>query len=872
VFTLRLFGGFALEGLDGTPGPRITHRRAEALLALLALAGSRGCTRHRVLGLLWPDADEAHARHTLRDALLLVRQALGADAVLAEGDALRLNPAVLTTDVIEFTRSIGSAPLADAVRVYRGPLLEGFFLDGAAEFEQWLLGERTRLAREYAEAVERLASDAETRGAPSEAASWWARAVEHDPDNTRLVIRRMHALVASGDRANALAEAESHRRRLVQELEVEPDPELEEAVARIRRGNAVPVSARTSPASDRPVAVRAAAADLRVSPAPVSPASRQAQPPSRKPRRSVAIAFGGLAFVAVAVAAAAMLRARPLDITAIDLIQVTNAPGVEFTPAISPDGNGVAYLAGPISAPRLFLRSAVNAATGAAVRLGDTARGSEWFPSWTPGGQSVRYWSCPPIGPAPWTSGCEWMEMGSLGGAVRTVVLPEPRHPRLDAYASWSPDGSRVLFVAEDTTWAVTTPGGPTTRLPVQAGARSIAWSPDGRRIAYVTGNPYWSTQGAWLGGSTIWVAGVTGDPPLQITTDDYLNASPVWLDARHLLFVSDRDGQRAVYCREIGPRRVRGEPRIVARLTDPHTMSYSAATRRLAYAKFTPRGNIWMYPLGRGTPLSVRDGRQVTAGNQVIQSMDLSPDGHWIAYDMELGGHPQLYTMPASGGQATLRTSGPEGGTGPRWSPDGREMVFSRSDRIMVMSVAGGAPTPVASDSLGGWYPSWSPDGRHIAFQSARSGQVMIWLASRDSAGGPWHEPVQLSDSSCFVPDWAPDGTRLACRGGSGGLRFVAARTGHTVTGDQLTANHLRPLGTPHYARDGKTIYYAATDQADRRGIWALPVAGGRARLVVAFDDPALAWLGGLLVGPDRLYLTVGEHQSDIWVATLRW
>jgi hypothetical protein len=40
----------------------------------------------------------------------------------------------------------------------------------------------------------------------------------------------------------------------------------------------------------------------------------------------------------------------------------------------------------------------------------------------------------------------------------------------------------------------------------------------------------------------------------------------------------------------------------------------------------------------------------------------------------------------------------------------------------------------------------------------------------------------------------------------------------------------------------------------------------------VVAFDDPALAFLGGLSVGPDRLYLTLGEYESDIWVATLRW
>ncbi len=52
------------------------------------------------------------------------------------------------------------------------------------------------------------------------------------------------------------------------------------------------------------------------------------------------------------------------------------------------------------------------------------------------------------------------------------------------------------------------------------------------------------------------------------------------------------------------------------------------------------------------------------------------------------------------------------------------------------------------------------------------------------------------------------------------------------------------------------------------------MPAAGGPARLVIAFDDPALIASGGGLisVGPDRLYLTVSEYESDIWVAKLKW
>jgi len=50
------------------------------------------------------------------------------------------------------------------------------------------------------------------------------------------------------------------------------------------------------------------------------------------------------------------------------------------------------------------------------------------------------------------------------------------------------------------------------------------------------------------------------------------------------------------------------------------------------------------------------------------------------------------------------------------------------------------------------------------------------------------------------------------------------------------------------------------------------MPPAGRAARLVVAFDDPALTSGLSFNVGPDRLYLTVAEYESDIWVATLKY
>ena len=90
-------------------------------------------------------------------------------------------------------------------------------------------------------------------------------------------------------------------------------------------------------------------------------------------------------------------------------------------------------------------------------------------------------------------------------------------------------------------------------------------------------------------------------------------------------------------------------------------------------------------------------------------------------------------------------------------------------------------------------------------------------------------------------------------------------------VRSDMAAGNRLSRLGELRYSRDGRTIYASALRQDGRQGIWAIPVSGGPARLVVAFDDPAVT-AESFSVGPDRVYLTVSEFESDIWVAKLRW
>ena len=268
MFRLRVLGGFALEGPSGAAPPTRPQRRGDAVLAVLAVCGDLGCTRERLVALLWPESDEARARQGLRDALYAIRRALAPGAVPSGGRLLRLDPTVVVSDVLTFTQALASGRHADAVRAYAGPLLEGFHVDDAAEFEHWLDGERRRLAREYAEALAHLATAAERAGSWQEAVQWWGRAVEHDPLNSHLVLQHLRVLGAIGDRAGAIKVADVHGRRLREELDLGPDSEVLANIERIRMGEA-PARQGLLP---RPV------------PGPAGPTqSADEPPPSREP-------------------------------------------------------------------------------------------------------------------------------------------------------------------------------------------------------------------------------------------------------------------------------------------------------------------------------------------------------------------------------------------------------------------------------------------------------------------------------------------------------------------------------------------------------------------------------------------------------------
>jgi DNA-binding SARP family transcriptional activator len=279
VFFLKLLGCAALER-DGVPvSGRAVHRRRMALLAVLAAARGRMVGRERVIGYLWPDHPGDAARHLLSESLYILRKTLGDDAIVAAGDEISLDPAVVGSDVAQFQAALDADEPERAAALYAGPFLDGFYVSEAPDFERWAEQERDRLARAHARALEALAEGAEAVGQPLRAAEWWKRLAKEDPFSSRVALRVMQALEAGGERAAAVRHASVHAALVRQELGAEPDAEIDALARRLRE------APRPAPAEAPVLAPAAASARTAVAAAPVettvttvAPAPRPAAP------------------------------------------------------------------------------------------------------------------------------------------------------------------------------------------------------------------------------------------------------------------------------------------------------------------------------------------------------------------------------------------------------------------------------------------------------------------------------------------------------------------------------------------------------------------------------------------------------------------
>jgi TolB-like protein/DNA-binding SARP family transcriptional activator len=324
-----------------------------ALLVYLATATPRGFhSRDTLLGLFWPELDQERARNALRQALHYLRRSLGGDVVLGRGDReVGIGEGVLGCDAVMFDQAIEEGRHEEAVALYRGDLLPGFYIEEAPEAERWLEEERARRRRAVVEAAWALARREEEEGELRAAGMWARRAAAFEPHDEAVLRRLLDLLERAGEPAAALEAFAEFERRLEAEYELSPSAATVEQVERIRRqagsgghhaehrvgAPAGPASATVQPASgtalpDIPGVVSAAAEPLApAAPSLEAPAAAAPAPPPRRAalsRKRMGAVAAALAAVAVSVSWLALRGGgeAPADAAAAD------APGIAVLP------------------------------------------------------------------------------------------------------------------------------------------------------------------------------------------------------------------------------------------------------------------------------------------------------------------------------------------------------------------------------------------------------------------------------------------------------------------------------------------------------------------------------------------------------------
>ena len=181
--------------VDGEP-LAVDTRKAVALLAYLAVSG-RPQAREQVAALLWPDQDDAHSRSALRRTLSTLRTGLGGRWVATSGDAVALEGDDRRLDLAELRSLVASCaehghersetcrdcvdPLRRAAALARGGFMDGFTLRDSPEFDDWQRFEAEGIAREVAQALERLVEACAGAGLAGEAVEQARRLLSLDP-------------------------------------------------------------------------------------------------------------------------------------------------------------------------------------------------------------------------------------------------------------------------------------------------------------------------------------------------------------------------------------------------------------------------------------------------------------------------------------------------------------------------------------------------------------------------------------------------------------------------------------------------------------------------------------------------------------------
>jgi eukaryotic-like serine/threonine-protein kinase len=333
----------------------------------------------------------------------------------------------------------------------------------------------------------------------------------------------------------------------------------------------------------------------------------------------------------------------------------------------------------------------------------------------------------------------------------------------------------------------------------------------------------------------------------VQVSLRPVVHASPAWApDGGSLLYAAEVGETRKIFLRRLGSedeRQVtRGDRDDLQPACSPDGRRVVFVRARAAGVRLEPGdvfgqhvdGDLWSVDLATGEETRLAEG---------AFNPSFSPDGTRIAVDASWAGPRRLWIVDAHGRNPQQLTSDVSEAIvhlRPRWSPDGRRLVFQNVERtkfdVRVLDVASRALSWVTNDAVQDIAPAWSPSGRFIYFSSHRSGGLNVWRVPVSLSGKPVGRLQQLTNGAGQDVEvtLSPDGARFA---------FATLRQNADIWRLPMSPETGRPGGPPEEL--------VATTREDSRGAWS---PDGRA---IAFNSDRTGdmnvWLHSLEDGSSR-------------------
>lgn len=288
-----------------------------------------------------------------------------------------------------------------------------------------------------------------------------------------------------------------------------------------------------------------------------------------------------------------------------------------------------------------------------------------------------------------------------------------------------------------------------------------------------------------------------------------------------------------------------------------------AATTWRHKTPADTTRKDTVKYTEYKSLPLKPERKIAFATNEGTWMSVDVSPDGQSIAFDL-MG---DIYTMPVTGGKATPFTKGLSFDTHPRYSPDGKKILFtsdrSGSENIWYIDTEKQDTVQLTKDGDQN-YPgaTWTPDGNYVITARGRL-DIKLWMVHKDAGGG-----VQVIDAPGFKtidPAVSPDGRYIYFSSRNGFWTYNAPMPQYQIgvydrenARTSIITSRYGSAFTPVLSKDGKWLVYGSRFE-DKTGLVIRNIASGDEKWlaypVQRDDQESMATMGvlpGMAFTPD--------------------